>query len=129
MSTLKTVRRHLKPGGVLVLDVWYGPAVLAQRSGERVKVTRTSAGQLIRAACGTLDTRQHLCEVRYHLWRMAGDRVVAETEESHQMRYFFPLELELGLGQSGLALKSLTAFPSLDRPVDESTWNALAIVM
>src|SRR5206468_3380563 len=28
-SALATVRRHLKPGGLFVFDIWYGPAVLA----------------------------------------------------------------------------------------------------
>jgi SAM-dependent methyltransferase len=127
LAALRTVRRHLKAGGVFVFDVWYGPAVLAQRPSDRVKVTHTPDGQLVRVASGALDTRHHLCEVRYHLWRLAGDRLVAESQESHPMRYFFPLELELALTQCGLLPASLTGFPSLDTPVSESTWNALVV--
>lgn len=29
---LKTARRHLRPKGLLLMDFWYGPGVLAQRS-------------------------------------------------------------------------------------------------
>ena len=58
-AALGGVRRHLRPGGVLFADVWYGPAVLAQRPSERVKVIDTrDGGQLIRAAASQLDTRR-----------------------------------------------------------------------
>jgi len=36
LAALGTVRRHLKPGGLFMADVWYGPAVLAQRPGDRI---------------------------------------------------------------------------------------------
>jgi SAM-dependent methyltransferase len=126
-AALTTVRRHLAPGGLFVCDFWYGPAVLTIRPGDRVKVIPLHDGKLIRTASGRLDIRRHLCEIHYHLWHLNGDRVLSETEEMHRMRFFFPLELELTLGQAGLALQSLTAFPDLDRPADETTWNALAI--
>ena len=54
-SALHTARAHLKPGGVFVCDAWYGPAVLAVRPSERVKVIDSSTGQVIRVASGELD--------------------------------------------------------------------------
>lgn len=127
LASLNTVRKHLNPGGVFIFDVWYGPAVLSVRPSERVKVIPTSDGKVIRAASGSLDTARHLSEVKYHLWRISGDKVVSETEESHQMRYFFPQELALFLSSSGLALQKITTFPSLDQPADETTWNVLGV--
>jgi SAM-dependent methyltransferase len=127
MAALKNIRRHLRKGGLLVFDCWYGPAVLTIRPSDRVKVIPSHGGQVIRMVQSCLDSRRHLCEVRYHLWHLEGERLVAETEELHLVRYFFPLELELMLSQSGFSLSSLTAFPSIDTPVDEATWNALGI--
>jgi len=43
------------------------------------------------------------------------------------MRFFFPQELELLLDEAGFELRSLTAFPSLDEPADERSWNALVV--
>src|SRR5207237_10911981 len=57
-AALATARRHLRPSGLLVGDVWYGPAVLAQRPAERIKVVETSRRQLIRVASRELDTRR-----------------------------------------------------------------------
>lgn len=124
-AALGTVRKHLKTGGLFVCDVWYGPAVLAIRPSERVKVIPTSDGKLIRAASGTLDTYRHLCEVRYHLWRLSDNRVVSETEESHQMRYFFPQELALFFSQTGLDLLEVRTFDHVERAPDETAWNVL----
>jgi len=126
LAALRTVRRHLKPGGLFVCDVWYGPAVLTIRPSERVKIIPTVDGKLIRVTAGALDSYQHRCEVRYHLWRLNGTQVVSETEESHQMRYFFPQELALFFSQTGLGLMSIRSFNDLEHESDETTWSILA---
>jgi SAM-dependent methyltransferase len=127
LATLRTVRRHLKPGGLFVCDVWYGPAVLAIRPGDRVKLIPLNEGNLIRTASSMLDIPRHLCEIHYHLWHLEGDRVLSETEEVHRMRFFFPLEMEMALTQTGLTLRSLTTVLDLGCPSDETTWNVLAV--
>jgi len=127
MNAFHNARKHIRPQGLLLFDVWYGPAVLTIKPSESVKITPKPNGKVIRAGGGTLDSRHHLCEVRFHLWQLEGDRVAKETEEIQIVRYFFPMELELMLSQSGFSLLSLTAFPTLDRPADETTWNAFCI--
>jgi hypothetical protein len=37
------------------------------------------------------------------------------------------MELALLLSTCGLTLESLTAFPSLEQPTDETTWNVLGV--
>jgi SAM-dependent methyltransferase len=126
-AALATARRHLTTGGMLFSDLWYGPAVLAQRPADRVKVLELANGQLIRAASGELDTARQACTVRYRLWRIEDGRLVSETRELHRMRYFFPLELELLLEHVGFELQHLGSFPDVDTAADEGTWN-VAIV-
>ena len=125
LAALGNAHRHLRAGGLLIFDTWYGPAVLNTRPGDRIKVIEDGAGQIIRAATSTLDTRLHLCTVEYQLWRLAGERVTSRTQEVHRMRFFLPMEMELFLSSAGFDLLSLSAFPELERPVDEGTWNAL----
>lgn len=127
LASLRTVRKHLKEGGLFIFDVWYGPAVLAIRPSDRVKVIQTQDGKVIRSASGRLDINCHQSEVHYQIWKLSGDRLVNETEESHTMRFFFPMELSLFLSVCELKLESLTAFPSLDKPADETTWNIIAV--
>jgi SAM-dependent methyltransferase len=127
IAALRTARRHLTPGGLLIFDVWYGPAVLAERPSQRVKVVNRGDGQILRVSSGTLDTRRHLCRVDYLLWVLEGDRLVCHTEESHSMRYFFPLELDLFLQATGFAGKRLGAFPEFQNEPDERTWNVVQV--
>jgi SAM-dependent methyltransferase len=127
LAALRTVHQHLKPGGLFVCDVWYGPAVLAVRPSERVKVIPTKEGKLIRVASSTLDTYHHLCEVRYRLWRLSGSQVMSETEESHMMRYFFPQELAFFLSQTQFKMVDIRSFDDIKCPPSENTWNVLVI--
>lgn len=127
LAALRTVRRHLNPDGLFVCDVWYGPAVLTIRPGDKIREIPTAGGKVIRMASGALDVRRHLCEVNYRLLQIAGDRVVNSSDETHRMRYFFPMEIEMMLSCNEMKLENLTAFPDLEKPADETTWNVLGI--
>ena len=128
LAALKSVHRHLRPGGILIFDVWYGPAVLAIRPGDRIKMIPTEDGRLIRITSGSLDVNRQLVTVHYTLFQHRGKRVVSETSETHRMRFFFPLELELLLEAAGLELVALRCFGDLDRAPDEQSWNTIAVV-
>ena len=124
-ATLHTARRHLRPGGILLFDIWYGPAVLTQRPSDRVKIIPSGSGKIVRTSSSTLETKRHSCTVRYHVWKIAGERLLSETEEEHTVRYFFPMELSLFLELTGFAPIRIGAFPEFDRDPDEQTWNVL----
>jgi SAM-dependent methyltransferase len=126
MDALHTVRKHLRPGGLFICDFWYGPAVLAIRPTDRVKVVELPDGKIIRAATGCLNLRQQRCDVRYDSWHIQGKRVQSETTETHGVRFFFPMELEIALKCAGLDLLSLSSVSDFDQPADETTWNALS---
>jgi SAM-dependent methyltransferase len=127
MAALHNARKHIRRHGLMLFDVWYGPAVLTIKPSDSAKIIPKPGGKVIRIATGKSDSRRHLCEVRFHLWHLEGDRVAQETEEVQVVRYFFPMELELMLNQAGFSLLSLTSFPTLDRPADETTWNVFAV--
>lgn len=123
-AALSAARRHVRSDGLLVGDVWYGPAVLAQRPSERVKVIDTlTSGQIIRAASGALDMRREVCTVSYRVWRIEQGRVCAEVIEHHAMRYFFEPELELLLAGAGFELLRIGGFPDIAQEPSEQTWN------
>lgn len=123
LAALKTVSKHLKKGGVFICDVWYGPAVLNQKPGERVRVLETADTKIIRVSSGKLDIFRHQVNVHFHLWNINGDRVVAETQEDHTMRFFFPQELSLLFNTCGLIIQRIGAFPDIETDPGEETWN------
>ena len=127
LAALRVARRHLRPGGLLIFDVWYGPAVLHQRPSDRIKVIPTSKGQVLRVSSSTLDIRHHCCTVHYRIWKIVNGRLVTESEEEHIIRYFFPLELEFFLESAGFTLVRLGAFPNFDREPSEETWNVMGV--
>jgi SAM-dependent methyltransferase len=127
LDGLRNIRRQLNQGSLFVCDFWYGPSVLAVRPGDRVRVLETPGGRVLRSASTTLDISHHTADVTFKLWTLAGDQLISETSETHRMRYFFPQEFELMLSIAGFRTRSLTAFPSLDRPLSDDTWNAFAV--
>ena len=127
LAALKTARQHVRTGALFIYDVWYGPAVLHQRPSERSRVIATADGMILRIASSQLDVSRHLCTVHYNLWEIVGERIVSDTEETHVMRYFFPLELPLLLECAGFSSLRLGAFPEFDRDPDETTWNVCGV--
>jgi SAM-dependent methyltransferase len=125
LAALRNARRHLVPGGLLVFDVWYGPAVLHQRPSERVRIFPTESGRIERAASGELDTLNQVCTVRIRVRRYEGERLAAESDESHAMRFFFPLELNLLLQAAELELARLTSADDAATAPDETTWSVI----
>ncbi len=123
-STLKCVREHLKPGGVFIADFWYGPAVLKDRPGDRVKVLEDEQSRLIRLTHPEMDTESQITTVRFHTFELEGDRVVEECQEAHQMRYFFCQELAFFCEQAGLRSTSFCPFLTADESLNDDCWNA-----
>jgi SAM-dependent methyltransferase len=127
-AALNVARGHLRPGGLLFADVWYGPAVLTQRPSERVKVIDAPNGdRVIRATSAQLDVRRNLCTVDYYLWRLHAGTLCAEVREQHVMRYFFEPELERFLASAGFEVQHFGAFPDFDDEPGEHSWN-IAVV-
>ncbi len=127
LRALRNIRKHVVDGAVLVCDFWYGPAVLRVQPTDRIRVKRSGGRELIRAASTEMDSRNHTALVTFQLWQLDSGRVEFETRETHRMRYFFPLELELLLESAGFRLENLSAFPTLDVAVSDETWNAVAV--
>lgn len=123
LAALKTVRDHLKTGGVFICDVWYGPGVLAQKPSDRVAIVKDGDAKTIRISTGTLDSFSNTVEVNYHLFNIVQDTIESETKETHTMRYFFPKELELAFGISGMKVLEIKTFPWWKDYVKELDWN------
>lgn len=127
-TALGRIRRHLRPGGTLVFDCWFGPAVLGQQPRVAVHRYRTADGTtLLRIAEPRHDPLAQVVEVEYTVVEAAADRPPAMFHESHLMRYFFPHELRLLLAAAGFEHVELSPFgdPSREPGVDD--WNLLVL--
>ena len=123
-AVFATARRHLRPGGVFIFDVWHGPAVLTQRPEVKTKVVTTAEGdEITRVARPSLDEGARTVEVAYDVTRTSGGVVVERTTEVHTVRYFFAEELCSLLNGAGFGDITIGPFGEPDCEPTEEDWN------
>ncbi len=127
IATLTNMRRHLKPGGLAMFDVWYGPVVLSERPSDRQREISRPNGLIIRSASSTLDIHKHLCHVTFDVRELTNEGAPKQMTESHTMRYFFPRELDLFLHVAGFSLIRIGQFPDFDLDPNDTTWNVMVL--
>lgn len=124
---LRTARRHLRPGGLLVLDVWNAATVHAEGVRDRISVVESSGRQVIKASLRTLDPTGSHVNVRVRAWQIEGTAVVATADEAHRMRPFARFELERFLRECGFQPRTFFAFPDLDAPLQNRAFDIGAV--
>jgi SAM-dependent methyltransferase len=127
LDAFKTVKEHLAPEGIAVLDFWYGPAVLTQRPEIRIKEVENKSIKIIRIAEPEMIYSQNTVDVDYHTFIFAKATIQCqELRESHRMRYFFLPELQLVLD----SLEMLTLFIAewkTEKAPKDSSWAAVIV--
>ena len=94
-AVFNNVFKHLKKGGLFLFDCWYGPAVLKDRPEKRVKKVENSKLKVTRIAQPVLHEEINIVDVNYKINVLEKKTGRSETyNETHNMRYFFVLELE-----------------------------------
>jgi SAM-dependent methyltransferase len=129
LAALASARRNLREGGLFIADFWYGPAVLADLPGDRVRELALPDGRLFRMASGEHVPERQCCDIRITLLQLQGDRVASETKETHRVRYFFPLELDLALRATNFQFVGVSAFPETGSPPRTDRWLAAVVAV
>jgi SAM-dependent methyltransferase len=123
VATFATAREHLRPGGVFIFDVWYGPAVLTARPAVRVKVLEDKEIKVTRIAQPVLHPDRNLVDVQYRI--IACDKntgCYSEADETHRMRYLFSPEIEAFAAQAGFTIVDAHEWMSGRKPGFD-TWG------
>ncbi len=122
-AALATATAHLKPGGILIFDLWYGAAVLSDRPVVRVKRFEDNRIAVTRIAEPIIHDDRNLVDVNYHIFiKDKHQNAIQEVTETHQMRYLFKPEIESLLQQSGLRPIACREWMS-DREIGLDTWS------
>jgi len=127
LAALRASRAHTAEGGLLIADLWYGPAVLEEPPGSRSREVTVDGDRWLRHVDSTHDPRAQLVTVGYELERRGGDEAEALAREEHVMRYLFPQEIELLLELSGFRLIHLGNWPAVDEPPGADGYTAVLI--
>lgn len=126
-AALAVVRSTLRPGGLFLFDVWQAPAVELEPPAQRWKIAKQDGARLIRLSSGQLDPAAETCLVKIHVLRLVDERVIDETIEHHQMRYFRREPLMKSLEGAGMELVRLGSFPEYWREPNIQQWSVLGL--
>lgn len=123
VAVFRNARAHLERGGIFLFDVWYAPAVHAQRPVEREREFGDATNLVRRTATPDWDVNRNRVDVHYtiRVTDKATQRI-KEFKEVHPMRYFSLPELDL-LGQLTGFKRELAEEFMTGRPPSESTWG------
>jgi SAM-dependent methyltransferase len=122
-QALRAVGRLLEPGGLFIFDFWNGNAVLDRYSPVRVKEIRDGERRLLRTSETTLDRLCQTAHVHYHVVLSEGTTIVAEFDEDHHVRYYFPQEMTDFLEMHGFEVVQRCPFMRADAPITPLEWN------
>ena len=127
ITALRNINRHLKTGGTFMCDFWWGPAVLTQRPGERVRIVEGATGKTVRATRTRLETSANLAHVHFDILQAEALGKLTQSSETHTMRYFFGPELQLLFQYAGFEILKQSQFPDTTKILDDTSWNAMIV--
>lgn len=123
-SAFATAKAHLRPGGLLFFDCWYGPSVLTIGPSTTVKRLEDDNASVTRIAEPTIDVNANTVDVSYDVIVMEKQNgMVHRLSELHRMRYLFTPEIVELCAASGLEILGAWEWMG-DRPPNPSTWAA-----
>jgi len=127
-SVFVRAAEHLQPGGLFLFDVWYGPAVVAQRPEVRVKRLAAVGMEITRLAEPVLYPNDNRVDVHYTIFaRESASGTVQTFTETHPMRHFSLPELDLFAASAGFERLCAEAFLS-GEPAGEGTWGVCVVL-
>jgi SAM-dependent methyltransferase len=122
VSAFSATHRHLRSGGLLVLEFWHAAAMLKEFDPVRVRRWQTGATEIIRIAETSLDHFNQVAHVAYDILEIGADGATSRLRETHTNRYFLAQEMGALVEQGGFEVIRWCAGFS-DAPVDEKTWH------
>lgn len=125
-AVFETAAAHLRPGGVLMFDYWYGPAVLKDPPIVRVKRFESEEIKVTRIAEPVLHADTHVIDVNFALFiELKATGEVRPVQEVHKVRYLFPAELAK---LHGGAFDDRGSYEWMtDGPPHAGSWNAFQL--
>jgi SAM-dependent methyltransferase len=119
---------HLVPGGLFVFDVWYSPAVYAQRPEVRIKRMAGDGVEITRLAEPLCLPNDNRIDVNYSLF--VRDTLIGRVEtlaETHPMRHFSLPEIDLLAEVAGFERLGAEEFLTGATPGD-ATWGLCVVL-
>jgi SAM-dependent methyltransferase len=126
-AAFATAKAHLKPGGLLIFDCWYGPGVLSDRPTVRVKRLEDAEITVTRIAEPVIHLNDNLVDVNYQVFiKNRATSQVEELQETHKMRYLFKPEIDYLFSAHEFEFMNYGEWMTGNQP-SNNTWNVYFI--
>jgi SAM-dependent methyltransferase len=125
---LKNAKAHLKTGGVLFFDFWYGPAVLKVLPEYRERTMENDSYRVFRKAKPTHHVNRNVVDVKFEVEiedKKNGQKEY--LEEVHPMRYLFLPELEYFLDKTGFSVLETGEWLKDNSAASSDSWGVYLI--
>ena len=118
----------LLPGGIFCFDCWYGPAVLHELPGTRIKKVVENGLELTRTARPVIHLDDNVVQVQYefNITDALGSHADA-VHEHHYMRYFTIPEIQWIADGAGFTLLKAVEFMTSEKTT-LNTWNLFVVL-
>lgn len=126
-KALLTARKHLKRGGIFVFDLWFGPAVLADKPKDKIKEVVVGNIRVKRKTKCRLHLPKRLVAVYFTTEYFESGKLKHVSKELHKMRFFFRQELLDFLNQAGLGAIGTFPFLKLKGKPSQKDWSITLI--
>ncbi len=127
-KALLTANKHLKKNGLFIFDIWFGPAVLADKPKDKTKKVKIKNGYIIRKTKCQLDLLKQRVDIDFETKRYSiENKLQQKNRETHQMRFFFSQEIRYFLEKTGFKFLGFYPFLELEEKVTEKAWNIVVV--
>jgi SAM-dependent methyltransferase len=126
-AAFANIGRQLSPGGILLLEVWHGPAVESQQPDLRVKEVEGDFGSILRIARPT-DVTKSSVSVNYDIfYRPDKDLSYHRIQETHILRPTYPSEIVDFCASEDFEILATEEFLTKAAP-STNTWSVLYVL-
>lgn len=125
--SLKSIKEHLNPQGLVIIEMWNGPAVINIKPTSRIKEFTRDGIQVHRQSFPELKAYDHRVDIKFKVNLSQNGESIDSYEELHKMRFFFPQEIKHYFEKAGFDVQEICKTFELDTSVDENEWNMVVI--
>jgi SAM-dependent methyltransferase len=127
-QVFQNIHRCIKPGGHLIFDVWYSPAILTQVPENRIKTVENDNLKIVRHAHPEIHWNSNVVDVNYEIEVLDKlTQEVKQVNEVHRMRHFSIPEIALLAKATGFELIHTEEFATGMQP-GPNTWGICFIL-
>jgi SAM-dependent methyltransferase len=127
VDTLTGIRRHLTDDGLLAVEFWHAPAMLAGYDPSRAREWSTPDAVVVRTSETSLDVASQVATIAYRVHRIGRDGSYEAWDETHRNRFFLVQEFSLLLTVAGFRPIQWCAGYDVELSIDASTWHIVVL--